>query len=462
MFQGVKLSFNKHTMKNNISIKQYLLVGGSWTLVGRLLIAFISLLLSALLAKLLSPGDMGIYFLAFNLATFLAIFARMGLENTLLRFVSEAIGRKQQDYIPRLIQRSLLLVLLAAVVIATGFYAGMGTWLSEHVFHSNTLGMVIGYIAILLILLAIQSLLVEIFRAYQDIPMTVFFNGLITASLGFIFVALYWLISGHASLEQLFPWILVATTVNIILAIWVLSRKFHIFKLSGESSISYRELVNHSWPLLFFSLTLFVMAQSDLWILAAFRSDEEVAIYGAAVRLVSLIGLFFTIIDAIVPPLIARLQVQGQKQRLERILRTTATLVTLPVIAILILFMLFGDMLLGFIFGDYYRSGATVLIILSLGQVVNVYTGSCSYTLVMMGQQRILFLVSIISAAISVCCGLIWVQSYGAIGVAVATTLGMSVQHILALCLVRYRCGIWTHASIKFIPDYKSVKEIFL
>ena len=204
------------------------------------------------------------------------------------------------------------------------------------------------------------------------------------------------------------------------------------------------------------------MAQSDLWILAAFRSDEEVAIYGAAVRLVSLIGLFFTIIDAIVPPLIARLQVQGQKQRLERILRTTATLVTLPVIAILLLFMLFGDMLLGFIFGDYYRSGATVLIILSLGQVVNVYTGSCSYTLVMMGQQRILFLVSIISAAISVCCGLIWVQSSGAIGVAVATTLGMSVQHILALCLVRYRCGIWTHASSKFIPDYKSVKEIFL
>jgi len=114
------------------------------------------------------------------------------------------------------------------------------------------------------------------------------------------------------------------------------------------------------------------------------------------------------------------------------------------------------------IFGDYYRSGGTVLIILSLGQAVNVYVGSCGYTLIMMGQQRILLVIAIISAAVSVCCGLLWVQTWGATGVAVATTLGVSLQQILMLCLVRYQCGIWTHAGIRFIPDYKSVKEMFV
>ncbi len=448
-------------MKNNTSIKQYLLVGGAWAFVGRVLTAFIGLVLTALLAKLLSPGDMGTFFLASNLAMFLAIFARMGLENTLLRFISEAIGRKQQDCIPQLIQKSLLLALLGTGIVTTGFYVGAGTWLAEHVFHSGTLGMVIGFITIWLVLLAFQSLFVEIFRAFQDIRMTVFFNGLISASLGLVFVALYWLMVGHASLNQLFPWILVAATVNIILAIWVLWRKFHVFNLSGKSSISYRELANHSWPLLLTTLTFFVMAQSDLWILAAFRADEEVAIYGAAVSLVALTTMPLTIVNAVIPPLIARLHVQGQKQRAEQVLRTTATFAMIPVVAVLIVFMLFGDTLLGFIFGDYYRSGGTVLIILSLGQAVNVYAGSCGYTLVMMGQQRMLLFVSIISAAVSVCCGLLWVQTWGAAGVAVATTLGVSLQQILMLCLVRYRCGIWTHASIRFIPNYKSVKEFY-
>ena len=449
-------------MKNNTSIKQYLLVGGTWVFVGRMLTAFIGLVLSALLAKLLSPGDMGTFFLASNLAMFLAIFARMGLENTLLRFISEAIGRKQQDCIPRLIQKSLLLALLAAAVIATGFYTGMGMWLAEYVFHSNTLGMVIGFIAIWLVLLAFQSLFVEIFRAFQDIRMMVFFNGLISASLGLVFVALYWLIVGHASLNQLFPWIIVAAIVNVILAVWVLWHKYHVFSLSGKTSVSYLDLAQHSWPLLFSALTFFVIAQSNLWILAAFRSDEEVAIFGAAISLVALTSMPLTIVNAVVPPLIARLHVQGQKQQAERILRTTATLVMIPVIGVLVVFMFFGDTLLGLIFGNYYRSGGTILIILSMGQAVNVYAGSCGYTLIMMGQQRTLLFVSIISALVSVCCGLIWVQTWGSIGVAAATTLGVSLQQILMLCLVRYQCGIWTHAGIRFIPDYKSVKEMFL
>ena len=449
-------------MKNDASIKQYLLVEGTWAFVGRVLTAFIGLVLSALLAKLLSPSDMGTYFLALNLAMFLSIFARMGLENTLLRFVSEAIGRKQQDCIPQLIQKSLLLALLATGIVTTGFYVGAGTWLAERVFHSDTLGMVIGFITIWLVLLAFQSLFVEIFRAFQDIRMTVFFNGLITASLGLVFVTLYWLIVGHVSLNQLFPWILVAATVNIILAVWVLWRKYHVFSLSGKASVSYRELANHSWPLLLSTLAFFVMAKSDLWILAAFRSVEEVAIYGAAVSLVALTSMPLTIVNAVVPPLIARLHVQGQKQRAERILRTTATLVMIPVVVVLIVFIFFGDTLLSLIFGDYYRSGGTVLIILSLGQAVNVYVGSCGYTLIMMGQQRILLVIAIISAAVSVCFGLIWVQTWGATGVAVATTLGVSLQQILMLCLVRYQCGIWTHAGIRFIPDYKSVKEMFV
>lgn len=451
------------SIESNVSIKKYFLKGGAWAFGGRVLTALMGLALSAMLARMLSPGDMGAYFLAFNIATFLAIFARMGLENTLLRFISEAMGRKQPGRARAVIKKGILLAFLGAAVVGVGFYAGLGGWLAKYLFHSMVLGAVVGFIAIWIILLAFQSLFAEIFRGFQDIRAAVLFGGLLTAGGTTVMVALYWfIIAGHLTLNQVLPWVLAAGAINIALAIWVLKPKFHVLAPSRTETVSYRELADHSWPLLFSTLTFAIMAQSDLWILAAFRSDQEVAIYGAATRLVAMTGMVLAIVNAVVPPLIARLNVQNQKERLERILRTTATLAAIPALMALLVFTFFGDEVLGLLFGAYYRSGATILVILSVGQAVSVCVGSCGITLMMMGHQRTLLIISIVSALVSVSSGFIWVQMYGATGVAMATTVAMVLQQILMLFFARYRCEIWTHAGLGFTRDFRKLKEAFV
>lgn len=450
-------------MESNSAIKKYLLKGGAWAFVGRILTALIGLALSAMLARMLSSGEMGAYFLAFNIATFLAIFARLGLENTLLRFISETIGREQPNRARVVIQKGMLLALLGSAVIGVGFYVGLGPWLAEHLFHSIVLGAAVGFIAIWVVLLAFQVLFAAIFRAFQDIRSAVLFGGLITATGTTTLVALYWFISGgRLTLNQVLSWALAAGAINIVLAIWVLNRKLCTLASPTRESANYRELAEHSWPLLFSTLTFAIMAQSDLWILAAFRPEKEVAIYGAAVRLVTLIGMVLAIVNAVVPPLIARLNVQNQKKRLERILRTTATLAAIPALMVLLVFVFFGNEVLGLLFGDYYRSGATVLMILSLGQAVSVCVGSCGFVLMMTGHQKILLIISLASAFISVSSGLIWVQMNGAIGVAIAVTVAMIVQQIMMLSFVRYRCGIWTGMEIKNLASYKRIRSIII
>jgi O-antigen/teichoic acid export membrane protein len=62
-----------------------------------------------------------------------------------------------------------------------------------------------------------------------------------------------------------------------------------------------------SWPMWVTNITLFVGTQTDIWIVGAFRSQEEVAIYGAAVKLVLMVALPLQIVSTVVPPLITEM-----------------------------------------------------------------------------------------------------------------------------------------------------------
>ena len=67
------------------------------------------------------------------------------------------------------------------------------------------------------------------------------------------------------------------------------------------------------------SLLNFVMIRSDLWILAAFRGPEDVAIYGAAARLVIVVAVPLSIVNAVVQPMISELASAGRhKERTRR------------------------------------------------------------------------------------------------------------------------------------------------
>ncbi|RWX50785.1 Polysaccharide biosynthesis protein, partial [Candidatus Electrothrix marina] len=122
---------------NGVSVKQYLIKGGLWAFAGKVAALLVGLALSSLLARLLSPEDMGAYFLAFNLATFFSIFSRMGIDNTLQRFVAEALGRNQAHIACTVIRKGLTLILTSAMLVAVSVYLWIGPWINQYVLNSD-------------------------------------------------------------------------------------------------------------------------------------------------------------------------------------------------------------------------------------------------------------------------------------------------------------------------------------
>jgi len=254
--------------------------------------------------------------------------------------------------------------------------------------------------------------------------------------------------AGESNLDQIIILTLGAGLSSVFISSATLWGKLNKLP-SIANEITLKAVMSISWPLWITNLTLFILIQADLWILGIFRSPDEVALYGAAARVVALVTMPLMIVNAVVPPLISEMYAQGKKKELEVALRKVATLSGIPSLLALGLFMFFGDSILGLFFGDYYKSGFLVLLILSLGHLVNVWVGSCGLVLMLTGNQSMMMMITLFCGVITVFGAYFLVFDYGVLGVAAAAAFGMILQNILMLVYVQRKVGIWT--SIVFL-----------
>jgi O-antigen/teichoic acid export membrane protein len=243
--------------------------------------------------------------------------------------------------------------------------------------------------------------------------------------------------------------------ISLLLGSWLLQRKVRHLPAQGveDHAIGFREIMRVAWPLTVTNLTLFALTEAPLWILGAFRTPEEVAVYGAASRAVVLVAMPLTVANSVLPPLIAEMYPQGRKRELERTLRTVATVAGIPAFLALAAFILFGGPILGLMFGDNYRGGAPILALLSLAQLVNVWSGSGSITLSYTGHQATMMTLTIAGGLFTVLAGLAVVGPYGVGGVAASVAVGIAGYNLVLWFVTKRKTGMLTHVSFGGFPE---------
>lgn len=427
------------------ALKQRLLSGGAWALGGKVAAACTMLAVNALLARLLSPQELGVYFLAFSLVSLGAMVGSGGLSLAVIRFVAESIGLEQFGRTRRVICIVLLLGLLGALGVGAA-YLLFGEVLGANLFHAPALVAVTGLVAGWMVVMTLQNLLAETFRGFHDIRLASIFGGLVTGGLvtGTLVsgsLGALWFVQGHATLGTVLLLSVGSGLASTLLAGWFLRRKVRSLP-SGSGRVEVKEVLNVSWPLLAAGLTFYVLTQVDIWVLGAFRTQEEVAIYGATVRLVALLSMPLLIVNAVVPPLIAEMHARGEVRELERTLRTIATAASILALPVFIGFILAGGPILGLVYGDYYRQGATVLVVLSMGQLATFWSGACGHVLTMTGHHHPAMAITALSSLVAVAISLASVNSLGMLGVAFGPFVGLALQNIAMAIYSRKVIGI--------------------
>jgi O-antigen/teichoic acid export membrane protein len=203
-------------------------------------------------------------------------------------------------------------------------------------------------------------------------------------------------------------------------------------------------------------VTFLLINNFDLWIVGSYLPESDVAIYGAAIRLVLFISTPLLIINSVVPPIIGELYARGSQATLQRILQASAAAAVLPAVAVFLIYLLAPEWSLGIAFGAAYRtqSAVSVLLVLGAGKLISVYFGSCGNTLIMTGHERLMMKIAILGGAFTVIAGLALIETFGILGAAIASSSGLIFQNIMMWIGANRKTGIKTHASFLLLPEF--------
>jgi O-antigen/teichoic acid export membrane protein len=90
-----------------------------------------------------------------------------------------------------------------------------------------------------------------------------------------------------------------------------------------------------------------------------------------------------------------------------------------------------------------------VLMILSIGQIVQTYAGSCGFALMMTGHQRVYATILSISAIVTAALDVAFWELWGLEGVAIATAFSLSVQNFVQAAALRRLTGFTSLADLR-------------
>ena len=421
------------------SIARFMLRGGSIALLSRVVALPAGLAVQMLMARLIPPEHLGAYFLTQSLVIVLGNLSSLGIPQPLSRLLAQRVGRGDRGG-SRAVLGSGLRIVVASVSGLALLYAGVGDWLAERLFESPVMASGTLVAAAWLAGSGLQGACTSAISGFHQVGLASWLLGPIISLFMLVTLGALMLWSGESDFHTIVLLSAAGTWVNLAVCGVILWSNVRgaTPRPGGDTA---RTLLMSGFPVLGSALLNTPLLQADLWIVGALMPGE-VALYGAAKRLIRLVGLPLVIVGQVVPPLVADLYAKGEFDRVQRGVRGAATLAGLPALLALGFIMIAAESILSLVFGDFYGSAGLLARILCLERIIFVLVGPASVLLMMTGHESVLFRIQLWS-------GLLWIAAItaggafaGAPGVAVGYTASSAIRETWILIEARRRTGI--------------------
>jgi O-antigen/teichoic acid export membrane protein len=294
---------------------------------------------------------------------------------------------------------------------------------------------------------ATAQVLTEHVRAFRDYRGTALGNGTAAQTCVALFLGGATVLGGTGSSRVL----LIALAAGYCVEALIAAVLRHMHLRGAPRQFTRREVFS---PFVWLSTLLsFALTQQDLWLVGLVATEDEIGLYAAPFRLVGLVLVPLLIVNLVVPPLIAGLNTQARLRELEALLRATATAAGLVSLAALAFLSIGAPLWLRLIFGGEFSAASPVLMLLALGQLAIVWTGSSSSVLLMTGRQKLLVAANGVALLASFALEVYAYRWWGIAGVAGACSFVL-VLHNLTTWLLAWRLvGVRTDVDLRGVPS---------
>jgi O-antigen/teichoic acid export membrane protein len=188
-----------------------------------------------------------------------------------------------------------------------------------------------------------------------------------------------------------------------------------------------------------------MLTSIDILVLQQFRSPDDVAIYYAAAKTLTLVTFVYFAVSAAVTHRFSEYHAAGDRQRLADILADSIRWTFWPSVAATIVILAIGQPLLS-LFGARFVEGYPLMLILAVGLLARASVGPLERLLSMLGEQRVCTLIYGTAFALNLVLCLTLIPRLGLEGAAIATSAALVVESILLFLATKIRLGL--HAFI--------------
>jgi O-antigen/teichoic acid export membrane protein len=394
--------------------------------------------LNLLLARFLGGNGVGLFYLAFTVTTLGAVAGRLGLDRSLLRHLAANIAVENYTAARGAVIQGLAITLLVSCATALVLFAA-APLLATYAFSEPALLHPLQIMTVAIIPLALLTVLSSMLRALRQ----VFFSQLILSVMwplltacGVAAVGTSIGVIGATSIQ------LVAMTCTAICGLVLLWRVSP--RLSGiQGQFSTKLLLQTSIPLFFVTAMNTLLQWSPNIILGFLESGEEVGKFALANRTALLAAFAVSAVNLMAAPNFAALYRRGDFERLSATVRHATLLMLLfGGVPILVLLTFPGSIMA--LFGEEFRVAGSSLLILTIGQLVSTICGPAGIVLNMTGHEKALQTVTFIALLATWGVSVPLAGLYGSVGMAVAVSLGVTVQNVGSSICVYRNLGILT------------------
>lgn len=391
----------------------------------------IGLATSIILARVLGPEKFGQYSFVMALIPLLALPVSGGLPQLLTREVATFVhSRDWSHYKGALRAAHVWVLLISAFILAAFWLAGSGVNLLPTEGKWSLLPIAILAVPLLGLGGVRKGALKGLGKpAYAEIPQQFIQPVLLLM----FYVAAAWF--GHLDTTNALWGQVAAAGIVFLIASWMFYR---VRPVEATHLAPAFKLGSWGYSLVPFSLLALVSTfntQIGIVFLGTLSSDEQVAAMRIAERGGQFVMLSLTVVNMVIAPYIVQAYRDGNRNNLQKLAQKSARgafLLSLPVALALIIG---GQKLIGLAFGkDYAPMAYWPVVIIAVGQIVNVFFGSVGHLLSMSGHERLTLVGQVVAVASNIVMSVALIPQYGAVGAALAVSISMCVWN----CVLAY------------------------
>jgi O-antigen/teichoic acid export membrane protein len=429
----------KHIRGNSLRAQLFKGAIGTSGLMG--INTLLALSIGILLARSLGPENYGIYTFVFSVVTLIGLPTKAGLPALVLRETAKNQLKKRWGYL-----RGLLTLANSFVLGFSIFVALVATvwvfWLWQD--HEEMKRSALLWALWLLPLIAFSNILGATLRGLRKVVRSQLPEKLVRP-----LVMLGLLSSARLFEVQMTPVVAMQCYVIAASIDFLLGAALLIHAMPKEVRQANSEYETKAWaasllPLSIFSGMKIADSQLTIVILGTLGTVEEVGLFRVAAQGAILVAFGITATNLVISPHVTRLYHSGDIVRLQKMITNVTRTVFALSLPIALIFMFWGDVLIGWIFGVEYAAAATALAIMSFGQLINVGAGPVAIILNMAGFEKESLKGIAVALVLNVLSALILIPIFGLNGAAVGTVISLAVWNLILMRATYKKVGVYT------------------